>query len=227
MFILEAVYWALGFAAEVCVALGLGPDAVTWASLLLGIGSSVAAAAGHFGIASCIAAMAALGDALDGIVARATGAGSAAGEVFDAAVDRYTEFFFVAGICLALRTQPLAMVLAFGAQLASFMVSYSTAKAEAMGVEPPRGLMRRGERAAFLITGCALTPLSAYVFGPQRPLAELSPLLLSLSLIALLGNASAIHRLMALAKALRAREQSAHHPSRSIVATPSAPAGGQ
>jgi hypothetical protein len=38
-------------------------------------------------------------------------------------------------------------LIALGAIAGSFMVSYSTAKAEALSVEAPRGSMRRSERA--------------------------------------------------------------------------------
>ena len=41
------------------------------------------------------------------------------------------------------------------------MVSYSTAKAEALGVEPPRGAMRRQERAVYFVLGAALVPIVA------------------------------------------------------------------
>ena len=50
---------------------------------------------------------------------------------------------------------------------ASFMISYASAKAEALQVKMPRGLMRRHERAAVLTLVAGLTPL----LGPCDPRA--------------------------------------------------------
>ena len=100
-----------------------------------------------------------LGDILDGQVARMTNTGSDRGELLDAAVDRYTEFAFLGGLLLFYRTEVSLMVLTLAALVASFMISYTSAKAEALHVNPPRGLMRRHERAIYLITGAGLTAL--------------------------------------------------------------------
>ena len=68
----------------------------------------------------------------------------------------------------------------------SFMVSYTTAKAEAMGVEPPRGSMRRAERAIYLLVAAGLTPYSRFLFAgtPSHALREL-PMVFALILVAL------------------------------------------
>jgi heme exporter protein D len=81
----------------------------------------------------------ALGDTLDGIVARLQGTASDAGEVLDAAVDSYEEFFFLGGIVVHVRQSAVGVSLVLLALLGSFMVSYATAKAEALRAEIPRG----------------------------------------------------------------------------------------
>ena len=89
-------------------------------------------------------------DTLDGIVARASGRASDAGEAFDALADRYVEYFLLGGIVVHYRHSLPLCLLAQGAILGAFMVSYTTAKAESLGVAPPRGLMRRAERGIVL-----------------------------------------------------------------------------
>jgi hypothetical protein len=81
------------------------------------------------------------------------------------------------------------------------MVSYSSAKAEALHVKPPRGSMRRVERAALLVGATALTPLAA-LLGPA---VKDMPILLALGAIAVFGNVSAIQRLAAIRAAVRER----------------------
>ena len=61
-------------------------------------GAGVALGFGWFGLASLLAVMATFCDILDGLLARKTGVSSDAGEVLDAAVDRYGEMFFFGGL---------------------------------------------------------------------------------------------------------------------------------
>ena len=198
---MELVHWVLEPVGDACVRLGVSADAVTWCALALGLGAGVALASGHFGVASLLTAVAGMGDVLDGLVARKSGSASDAGEVLDAATDRYVEFAFIAGLAFHLRHQAVPLLLALGALAGSFMVSYATAKAEALCVSVPRGNMRRSERVAYLLAGVALEPL----FAARPSLAEARewPVLSALGLIAFVGNASAIGRLVALSRALR------------------------
>src|SRR6185437_2877167 len=147
---------------------------------------------------------------LDGMVARMTRVASDAGEVLDAAADRYVEFFFLAGLVIYYREIPGLMILALAALAGSFMVSYSTAKAEALRVEAPRGSMRRTERAVYLILGAALSPVTIPIFETDRiyGIAIGHPMVFALGLVAVLANLSAIERLYAVAKTVRQREQS-------------------
>ena len=89
------------------------------------------------------------------------------------------------------------------------MVSYSTTKAEALKIEPPKGLMRRPERAVYLTAGAALSAVSIPWFETTRefsnPLGY--PMVFGLGLVAVLANISSIERLWSIAKALRLREK--------------------
>src|SRR5277367_2370836 len=97
---MEMGYWALQPLARACLWARLSASAITAVSLGLGAVSGVALVLGHFGLAGALAAASSLGDALDGLVARASGTATRRGALFDAAVDRYGEFFFIGGLAL-------------------------------------------------------------------------------------------------------------------------------
>jgi CDP-diacylglycerol--glycerol-3-phosphate 3-phosphatidyltransferase len=208
---MEGGTWAMAPIARALAAAGVTPNAITGASLALSLAAGVALGLGRFGVAAAIAAVAAMGDALDGAVARATGTASDAGEVFDAAVDRYAEFAFLAGLAVHYRGEAALLSLALAALLASFMVSYSTAKAEALHVVPPRGAMRRAERAVYLTSGALLTPIAGALVartGLVAPWLGEAPMIGALALVAVVGNVSAAQRLFALFSSVRERDRS-------------------
>jgi CDP-diacylglycerol---glycerol-3-phosphate 3-phosphatidyltransferase len=199
---MEMFHWVLEPLGAACAEIGLSANGVTLGSLGLAVGSGVALALGHMGMGAGLAALAAAGDGLDGAVARREKSASDAGDVLDAAVDRYGEFAFLGGLAFALRESAALLVLTLFALLASFMVSYSTAKASALQLPAPRGSMRRTERAVYLIFGTALSPFAALA----NPRWALFPIALSLALVAVVGNVSAVCRFVAVARGARARD---------------------
>ena len=208
---MEMGYWAMRPIARACVAVGLTANAVSMASFAFAALAGVSLAFGAFGVGAALSLVSSACDALDGMVARETGTASDAGEVLDAAVDRYAELFFFGGIAFYERFDPIAILLTLAATAGAIMVSYSTAKAEALQVPPPRGAMRRQERAVYLVVGVALVPIVAAVcvrVGLPPWIARL-PLLGVLALVAIVGNASAVRRLRVTAEAVR-------RPSRKI-----------
>jgi CDP-diacylglycerol--glycerol-3-phosphate 3-phosphatidyltransferase len=221
-------YWALDHVGRWLVALGATANGVSIASLLFGIGAGVALAFGHFGLGAALAVVSGLGDTLDGIVARRTKTASDAGEVLDAAVDRYEEFFFLGGIVVHERGNAVGVSLVLSALLGSFMVSYATAKAEALRAEVPRGAMRRPERAAYLIAGAAITPLVAPFARPLSSAlgslgAEL-PILIAVALVALVANVSAVRRLSKLARAVGGPRPASVATTALVEVAPASPA---
>jgi CDP-diacylglycerol--glycerol-3-phosphate 3-phosphatidyltransferase len=200
--IMDATYWAIEPVVRGLAALGVTPNGLTWAALVLGVGAGAALSVGWFGLATLLATMSTIGDILDGQVARLTNSGSDRGELLDAAVDRYTEFAFLAGLVIFFRTSPWWMALALGATLASFMVSYASAKAEALKVEAPRGLMRRHERSTYLIAGIGLVPLVGPVLSAHG-LPYVTTCLVSLGIVAVIGNLAAVLRLVRIGRSLR------------------------
>ncbi|NDG84412.1 MAG: CDP-alcohol phosphatidyltransferase family protein [Proteobacteria bacterium] len=198
---MEMAYWGLQPVGDFLIRLGLTPNGISYLSLIFGLFTAIALGKGLFGIAGFLAMISALMDTLDGMVARKLQVSSDSGEVLDAAIDRYVEFLFIAGLMEFFRGQKIAFWICALALLGSFMVSYSTAKAEALQVTPPRGMMRRTERAVYLTLGAVLTP----VFRALTGLAIALPMILALLLVAGLSNYSAVQRLRAIAEAVKRR----------------------
>jgi CDP-diacylglycerol--glycerol-3-phosphate 3-phosphatidyltransferase len=220
-------YWAIGPVSRVCILAGLSANAISWASLVFGAGAGLALAFGHMGVGAIVGVVSFGCDALDGMVARARGTASRSGEVLDAAVDRYVELFFLGGIAFHLRANAFGLVLALGAITGAIMMSYATAKAEALHVEAPRGSMRRQERAVYLALGAALTPLTALAVRFRLPLSIAPvPLLLALALVGVAGNASAVRRLWATARSVRVQNPGTCKRGRSGLAETSKPYAG-
>lgn len=207
--LMEMAYWALQPLSRVCISVGITPNQISWTSLVLGGIAGSCLAYGRFGTAALIAAISALLDSLDGMVARATGHASEGGEILDAAIDRYVEFFFLGGLVLYYQDTTILQVLSLLALMGSFMVSYSTAKAEAMQLPPPPGIMRRPERAFYLVLGAALSPfpipgLPESLLGPH-PIYI--PMAIAVGFVAVLSNISAIERLYSVALTVSMRAQ--------------------
>jgi CDP-diacylglycerol--glycerol-3-phosphate 3-phosphatidyltransferase len=187
--------------AQVLVAAGVSANAVTAASLLMGLIAGALLALGRFELAAPFVVLASLGDALDGVTARVGATESPGGALFDAASDRYQEAAVLAGLAIHLHGDVAELSLVLAALVASFMVSYGSAKAEALGVPVPGGVMRRFERAVCVglgVTATALTgPLVRRGLAPGW-MAE-APILLALAVVAIVGNASVVARLRAVA----------------------------
>jgi phosphatidylglycerophosphate synthase len=213
--LMEMAYWGLQPVGDLLIFFGFTPNGISLLSFGFGAMAGVALAFGHFGSAGFFSAISSLLDALDGMVARKTGVASDSGEVLDAAVDRYVEFFFMAGLIVYYRDIPWLVLLSLSALLGAFMVSYSTAKAEALHVTPPRGNMRRSERALYLTLGAVLSPISiqSYELSSSYPVSYSPypidigyPMVFALFLVAIFANMSAYQRLNAIAQELKTNE---------------------
>jgi len=184
--------WVDWLAAR-AVKIGISADAVSWLSLALGLVAGILAARGWLGGAAWVLALSGLGDGVDGAIARRQHTVSKAGAVLDSALDRYVEFFFFGGLLYFFRGSAISQLLVMLALFGGFMVTYSTAKAEALQITPPRGWMKRPERMVWLIGGAALA--AAAPLGGVSP----APVMVSVvGLIAVFAHASAFRRLRAL-----------------------------
>jgi len=186
---------------RLAVRAGVAPDTITWTSLVLGAASGALLAGGLFGTAAWLLALSGLCDLLDGAVARETHTASAAGAALDSTLDRYVEFAVHAGALWWFSASPPLQLLVLSSLFGSFMVTYSTAKAEALGVTPPRGWMKRPERIVWLLLGLAVASIT-------QPAA----LVFAFGAITLGANVSAVLRLRALRGAIRDVEFTATRP---------------
>ena len=206
--LIEFAYWVLGPVARFGSRLELSPNASSWACLALGVGSGVAAAASAVSLAGALIILSALFDMLDGMVARRRGIASRAGEVLDAAADRYAEFFFLAGLCFFYRQRPWAMAVVLAALLGSMLVSYSQAKAEALQIDTGRCWMRRPERVLYLGGGAFLSPLVTVWLEAGDPNPVHYPLLVAALAVAVFSNLAAIRRFKSLYATVKSHDDS-------------------
>jgi len=188
--------WLLSPLVDGLAAAGVRPNEVTVVSLVAGLVAGAALAFDQFGWATAAILFASLGDAVDGMLARRTASASVGGALLDAAVDRYGEFFVLGGLAVLFHESAPMLILVLLALAGSFMVSYGSAKAEALRVAVPDGMMRRAERATVLCVGVATVPFAgALATRLEMPWLDHAPILLAVAVVAIAANASAVRRL--------------------------------
>lgn len=200
----EMAHFLLLPLARALVELKVRPTEISWVALVLGGSAGVFLTYGYFGIGALIALLSVLANSLDGMVAQLGKQSTDANQVLDATVNRYVELFFLTGLALYYREFIFLQLLVVLAILGSFMVAYSSAKAEALNLSPPSGVMERPERAFYLILGAALSALPVHWLGANWnfPIQLGLPMIISLGFVAVLTNISAVERLSAIAKAV-------------------------
>ncbi len=116
-----------------------------------------------FGFAAAAFALAAVFDVFDGAVARATAKATKTGAYLDTVVDRYVEFFVIAGLFLA-NLPPYLFSASFWLLFYLFgstMTTYARAAAkEAMNRHIKGGILERAERMILLFVGLLLAIFS-------------------------------------------------------------------
>jgi CDP-diacylglycerol--glycerol-3-phosphate 3-phosphatidyltransferase len=136
----------------------VSPDAMTYLGLVLTLGVAVIAALGEIRWAGVAYIFAAACDALDGTLARVSGRGSRFGAFLDSNIDRFEESIVFLGLIVYYAgiggrwEIPLLLVVTVG----SLMVSYTRARAEAVGVDCTVGFMTRVPRVALMIVAMIL-----------------------------------------------------------------------
>lgn len=194
--------------ARLLITFKLTPRSISWGSAVFGFAAGCFLAFGLFSWGSGSALLAVLLHSLIDRVARLKNLVTHLGEVRDATIDCYVEFFFLAGLAIYYRERPLLLILVLLAMMGTSMLSYSTAKAQAMKVDPPRGNMNRYERAVYLITGASLSPLSITWIEPwfySGPVPIGYPMIFAVGIVGVLANFSAAERLYSLGQQMRYR----------------------
>lgn len=194
--------------------IGVRADHLSALGLVLSLGAGLAFFEGWFRWGALLAALAGLCDVLDGQVARRSGVRSRFGAFLDSTLDRLGEGMVLAGLAgfyvinlveLALDPSLVAQQVARGleprtwaavaltavvALVGSFMVSYTRARAEGLGLECKVGWFERPERLALVIAA------GLFGVGPVMPGALL--------LLAILSFATATQRVVHVWKNTRA-----------------------
>ena len=113
-----------------------------------------------FWLAAGIFVVGSLLDILDGALARVGGKTTPFGAFIDSTTDRVGEGAMLAAIALvfARHGRDWAVVLAVAAVVGSFLVSYTRARAEALGLRGDVGLGSRAERVVLLTAGLIFAP---------------------------------------------------------------------
>jgi CDP-diacylglycerol--glycerol-3-phosphate 3-phosphatidyltransferase len=103
---------------------------------------------------------------LDGAVAREAGLTSRFGAFLDSTVDRYAEMFVFAGLLVyfvQVEGSTLYALLTFLAAGGSYMVSYTRARAEGLGLRCEVGLMERPERLILMLVAILIGLLAVKI----------------------------------------------------------------
>lgn len=166
--------------------LGLTPNMLTVIGFVLVCVIAVIIAMGYEALGAVLLIFGAGFDATDGALARLTNRVTKFGGFFDSTLDRYADGVLM----LALVWRGLVLgndwivVLAVAALIGSFLVSYTRARAEGIGLQLKEGWFTRLERMIVLVLGL----LSTLVIGQQG-------LLIMLAILALLANLTAVQRI--------------------------------
>ncbi len=161
--------------------IGLTPNAITLLGL---VGTTVGAyilSQGNMTLGGIVLLISVLVDALDGTMARLRGEPSDFGGFVDSVSDRYAEFITFGGLLYFFLTQAdyPGVVATFLATAGSVLVSYVKARAEGLGFTAKVGLLTRVERYIVLI-----------------PLLVFNQPFVAVVLIAVLGNFTALQRIL-------------------------------
>ena len=99
-------------------------------------------------------------DILDGAPARAGGKATPFGAFIDSTTDRIGEAFMLGSIGLVFASEgnETALAFAFAGVVGSFLVSYTRARAEALGLRGDMGIGSRAERVIVIAVGLLIAP---------------------------------------------------------------------
>ncbi|MFZ1768364.1 MAG: CDP-alcohol phosphatidyltransferase family protein [Caldilinea sp.] len=137
-------------------ATGISPNALTLIGFMLTLTVAAILATGNLFSGGVLLIFAALFDTLDGALARHSDQVTIFGAFLDSALDRYSEAVTLIGLMVFYTAQPdgrMQVLLLAATLVGSLMVSYTRARAEAVGIECKEGFFQRTERIVVLIIG--------------------------------------------------------------------------
>ncbi len=151
--------------AALLVRLNVDPNALTTTGTVCTVLGGVAFAFGRIRAAGLIIAAAALFDVLDGMVARKAERSTIFGAFYDSTLDRVADGALLGGLAYFFATSPryaspTMVAVAIVGMIGTFLVSYTRARAEALGITLRIGFMQRAERVVLLSAPQALFGLA-------------------------------------------------------------------
>jgi len=167
---------------------GITPNAVTLTGFILSAAAGVFLGLGYLFNGTLLLALSGACDVFDGILARTSKKTTKFGAFLDSFLDRYADFFPLAGLLYyghVTGNEPLLLGSLFSI-LGAFTTSYARARAESLGVECKVGVFERPERVILLLLGLLLG------YPAETTL-----------LLALLSNITAVQRLLCASERLR------------------------
>ena len=175
----------------------LTPNAISLTGFALNIVAAVLVTQGLFVLAGLAFFVGSAMDALDGRYSRMSGKGTQFGAFLDSTLDRVEEGVVLAaiGAYFASVGDEVAVAATILCVLGSLMVSYTRARAEALGVECKVGFAQRPPRVVVLTLGILLAAVEV---------AGVSILAISVYALALLTSVTALQRVLHVRAALRA-----------------------
>lgn len=180
---------------DFCVRYGISATAVTCTQWLLSLGIAYAYAEGWIFVAGWLVLTIASFDIIDGRIARRTHTDGPRGAFLDSVLDRYADAFAYMGLAVYFRDSGVLWLVLL-ALVGASMVSYTRARAEALGVDCRVGLMQRPERTVLLGFGSMFSVLLDRVVGPWFGGGPDGLLILVLAALAVLTNGSAAERIV-------------------------------
>ena len=148
---------------RLALALHITANMVTVFGLLIVIAAAILIGTGNLLIGAVLLGFGSALDAVDGSLARASGGTSPFGAFFDSTLDRAAEAILYSGVAayflLSSDDPTIPVLLAMVALTGSFLVSYSRARAEGLGLSAEVGLASRVERLVLIVLGIALAGL--------------------------------------------------------------------
>jgi CDP-diacylglycerol--glycerol-3-phosphate 3-phosphatidyltransferase len=174
----------------------LTPNAISLTGFVLCVVAAVLVAERLFFLAGVVFIIGSVCDTLDGRYSRMSGKGSPFGAFLDSTLDRIEEGVVLTTVAayFASRHMEFAVAACVVAVLASLMVSYTRARAEALGVECKVGIATRAVRVVILSIGL--------LFAKGAGLADFELLAPAVYVLAGLSTITVLQRIFHVRKAL-------------------------
>jgi CDP-diacylglycerol--glycerol-3-phosphate 3-phosphatidyltransferase len=174
----------------------LTPNAISLTGFALCVVAAVLVAERLFFLAGVVFIIGSVCDTLDGRYSRMSGKGSPFGAFLDSTLDRIEEGVVLTAVAayFASRDMQFAVAACVVAVLASLMVSYTRARAEALGVECKVGIATRAVRVVILSIGL--------LFAKGASLADFELLAPAVYVLAGLSTITVLQRIFHVRKAL-------------------------